>query len=58
MTVSHTGQQTEVASENVLEATDRLAEFVPGGWENIKSLHLKLENSPALPIYLDLGKEH
>ena len=56
VTVGHTGQETKSAIDNVLTAVKRLTESVPGGWENIKSLHLKLVNSPALPIHLDLGK--
>ena len=28
----------------------------PGGWKNIRSLHLKTEKSMAIPLYLSEGK--
>ncbi|KAK4771166.1 hypothetical protein SAY87_031698 [Trapa incisa] len=37
--------------ENVIAAIDGIVELVPRKWQNIRSLHLKMAESLALPIY-------
>ncbi len=37
--------------ENVSATLKKLWESLPGGGDNVKSMHLKTDTSPALPIY-------
>ncbi|KAJ3108276.1 hypothetical protein HDU97_001810 [Phlyctochytrium planicorne] len=49
----HTIQQ---AAENVLKAVDLIVTKIDGKWENIQSIALKTDRSPALPLYNYLWK--
>lgn len=44
-------QDRDQLIENVIAATEGAAEIVPRKWANIRSLHLKLTDSLALPIH-------
>lgn len=52
VTVSHTGMKEKQIEENVKAAIERLSETIPGGPQNIKTLHIKTGNSPSLPLYI------
>ena len=51
------GQTEEQLAQNVLSAVDSLRHKFPGGWANIRSLHLKLDKSPAVPIHVSDGTQ-
>ena len=38
--------------DNILQATEILAKRYPGGWKNIRSIHLKTETSMSIPIHI------
>lgn len=42
--------------ENVQAILTQVAEQFPGGWKNIRSVHLKAPLSMAIPIYVTLSK--
>lgn len=43
----------EQVVENIVRVVDDLtSKKVPGGWKNVKSLHIKSPNSASLPIYM------
>jgi len=50
--VGRSGQTAEQLLQNVLSAVEVLRLKFPGGLHNIRSLHLKLDKSPAVPIYV------
>lgn len=56
MKVSTTGLSREQIITNVNASIEILAKNIPGGAINIKSLHLKSVDSPALPIYVSFGE--
>lgn len=39
-------------TENVVQAIDHLSTAIPGGWDNIRSIHIKTQTSLAVPIFL------
>ncbi|XP_059835324.1 ribosomal L1 domain-containing protein 1 isoform X2 [Hypanus sabinus] len=49
--VAHTGMKLEEIVENVTAAVHTIEAKLPQRWKNVKVLHLKTSNSPALPIY-------
>ncbi|XP_072124941.1 ribosomal L1 domain-containing protein 1 isoform X2 [Mobula birostris] len=49
--VAHTGMKLEEIVENVTAAVQTIEAKLPQQWKNVKVLHLKTSNSPALPIY-------
>ncbi|XP_071947918.1 ribosomal L1 domain-containing protein 1-like [Antedon mediterranea] len=54
MNVATTEQSVEDAVENVIAAVQGIALKIPSGWNNIKGLHLRVENSTTLPIHESL----
>ncbi|PNF21030.1 hypothetical protein B7P43_G08406 [Cryptotermes secundus] len=52
--VGHTKQSVKQISENIMAVAKCLAERYPGGWDNIRSLHIHLQDSPLIPIYISL----
>ena len=56
--VGRCGQTEEQLQQNVLSAVAILRQKFPGGMRNIRSLHLKLGKSPAVPIFVSDGKAH
>jgi len=55
MTVGKLSQTTEQVTENILCCIGKLASSLPGGWNNIRSAHIKVQDSPAVPIYVSFG---
>mmetsp|Transcript_1007 Transcript_1007/g.3558 ORF Transcript_1007/g.3558 Transcript_1007/m.3558 type:complete len:90 (-) Transcript_1007:143-412(-) len=51
--VTHSAK--EICS-NIESAIEGVAGVIPRGWKNIKSLFLKLSESPSLPIFQDVGE--
>ncbi|XP_069762562.1 ribosomal L1 domain-containing protein 1 isoform X4 [Narcine bancroftii] len=49
--VAHTGMKLGEIVENVIAAIHTIGVKLPQQWKNVKILHLKTLNSPALPIY-------
>lgn len=54
--VGHTKMKVEEIVDNVFEVLKGLEKEFPGGFANIKCLHLKAENTTAVPIYVTLSK--
>ncbi|XP_076365671.1 ribosomal L1 domain-containing protein 1 [Tachypleus tridentatus] len=53
--VGHLDFSDLMIKENILAVCKKLAEEVPGKWENIHSCHIKTDKSVALPIYMSLA---
>jgi len=58
MTVGRLSQTTEQLMENILCCIRKLASSLPGGWTNIRSAHIKVQDTPAVPIYVSFGMSH
>lgn len=43
-------------SQNIITVCNYISEHFPGGWINIRSLHIKGLRSIAVPIYMSLSK--
>lgn len=41
---------------NLLAACKQLVEKIPGGKANVRNMHIKTTDSPAIPVYMNLGK--
>lgn len=54
--VGRMGQSDAEIEENVLEAVRKLATHVPGEWNNIQGLSLKLESTQSIPLYVRMGE--
>nr|XP_018905330.1 PREDICTED: ribosomal L1 domain-containing protein 1-like [Bemisia tabaci] len=54
MQVGHSGMKIAQIAENVVAVADFLAEKYPGGWSNVRSLHIKTPNSKAVPVFYRL----
>lgn len=52
--VGRTDFTAEQIVENLVMAVDGVVRRLPAGWDDIQSLNLKSNKSPALPIYLTL----
>ncbi|XP_050380228.1 uncharacterized protein LOC126797609 [Argentina anserina] len=55
--VARTSMSEEEIVENVVKAIEGVVEVVPGGWGGVRSLHLKMLESIALPVYQTLPDE-
>ncbi|ESQ44215.1 hypothetical protein EUTSA_v10006007mg [Eutrema salsugineum] len=49
--VGKLSMESEEIAENVMETLNGVVEFLPNKWKYVRSLHLKLSESVALPIY-------
>lgn len=49
--VGRFGMKKEEIVENVVAAVERIVEVIPKKWDGVRSFHLKLNESLALPIY-------
>jgi len=58
MTVGKLSQTTEQVTENILCCIEKLASSLPGGWNNVRSAHVKVQDTPAVPIYVSFGMIH
>ena len=52
LTVGHTSMKPNHIVDNILQATETLSKLYPGGWKNIRAIHVKTENSAALPLHV------
>ena len=52
LTIGHTSMKSNHLIDNILQATEVLSKKYPGGWENIRSIHLKTETSMSIPLYM------
>ena len=52
--VGTVGFPIEGLVENVLQAMKGVIHYIPGGWKNIQSVHVKSVDSIALPVYNSL----
>ncbi|XP_031569604.1 ribosomal L1 domain-containing protein 1-like [Actinia tenebrosa] len=52
--IGHTGLTEEEVTANIMETAKGIANIIPRGWKNIKSLNIKTSNSVSLPIYNSL----
>ena len=50
--VANSNMTAEQIVDNILMAAKVLAEVIPGGAENIRSIYIKSQDSPALPVYI------
>lgn len=55
VTAAHTEMKSADAAQNVLASLAKLIEVVPGGANNVRSIYLKTDRSPALPLFLSEG---
>ena len=55
MTVGKLSQTTDQVTENILCSVGKMASSLPGGWNNIRSLHIKAQDTPSVPIYVSFG---
>jgi ribosomal protein L1 len=46
----------EEIAENVMQAVAVMSKEFPGGWMNVKNLHLKSLRSPSIPFYMAFSK--
>ncbi|KFU93822.1 Ribosomal L1 domain-containing protein 1, partial [Chaetura pelagica] len=49
--IGHTGMKADEILDNIIAATEVIAEKLPKNWKNVKILHLKTLKSVALPIF-------
>jgi ribosome biogenesis protein UTP30 len=49
--------EPEQVVDNVMACTPALNEYIPRGWDNVKSVHIKTTRSLALPVYNCLPDE-
>jgi ribosome biogenesis protein UTP30 len=51
MKIGHTKHTAQQIAENVIMGVDFLAGKIPNSWSNILSIHLRLAQSAAIPVY-------
>ena len=56
MDIGSTAMSREELMKNCEAAFDAITKNVKGGLKNIRSIHLKKEQSLAVPVYLSFGK--
>lgn len=54
--IAHSEMTEDEIYENFEEACTNLAKSIPGGWENIRGLNLKVAKATAIPVYYSLSK--
>ena len=54
--IGHTLMSEDSLVENVVQAAAVLAKRYPGGWKNLRSLHVKTEKSMAVPLHVSTSK--
>ncbi|PSN37782.1 hypothetical protein C0J52_15851 [Blattella germanica] len=52
--VGHTKQTIHQIAENILAVAENLSNLYPGGWENIRSLRVHIQDTNPIPIYISL----
>ena len=53
----NTAQEQGELVDNLKQVLEFLSQRYPGGVKNIRSLHIKTENSPSIPIHVNAGEE-
>ncbi len=53
--IGHVGMKRKQVVENLLKVVKVLEQKFPGGWKNIRSIHIKTEKSLAIPMHLSAG---
>jgi len=43
-------------AENILAVAECLSKRYPGGWDNIRSLDIHLQDCPLIPVYMTFSK--
>lgn len=54
--IGHTQQKSTQIIQNISAVITYLANKYPGGFGNIRSLHVRGETTPSIPIYISLSK--
>lgn len=54
--IGHLGMTSKEITENIVSTGFYIMKYFPGGWNNIRSLHIKGQRTAAVPIYLSLGE--
>ena len=57
MKVAHSALGVDESVENIMAAAETLGQSLPGGASNIRNMHLRTVESPALPIYISNGTQ-
>lgn len=57
VTVARMSQSADEVVDNVVAAIQRLSTTLVGSAMNIRSLHLKVQDAPSLPIYISIGSK-
>lgn len=52
LTVGHTGLKPQQIAENVDAAVKQLINVIPGGWSNLRNLHVTTTKSTSIPLYV------
>ena len=50
--IGHTNMKANHLTDNILQTTEILSKKYPGGWKNVRSIHLKTETSMSIPIHI------
>ncbi|KAJ4444347.1 hypothetical protein ANN_06139 [Periplaneta americana] len=50
--IGHTKLSVDQITENIMDVAKDLAEHYPGGWTNIRSLHIHMQDMPEIPVYI------
>lgn len=56
ITVGHLAMEDDRIVANIMALGQKLAQRYPGGWKNIRSIHLKSEKSLAIPVHISTRK--
>jgi len=54
VSLGYTTLTTQQVTDNTITVLDKLKERFPGGWANIRSVHIKCPSTPSLPLYITL----
>uniref|UniRef100_A0A0K2VBS3 Ribosomal L1 domaincontaining protein 1like [Megachile rotundata] n=1 Tax=Lepeophtheirus salmonis TaxID=72036 RepID=A0A0K2VBS3_LEPSM len=52
LTVGSTAMKMEDVVDNVMKFIEIIKVKYPGGWKNVRSLHIKTESSPSIPLHV------
>ncbi|XP_059471840.1 ribosomal L1 domain-containing protein 1-like [Neocloeon triangulifer] len=52
--IGHTNMEPSQIAENAIEATKAICKELPGGWPNIRNMHLISLRTPSVPFYMSI----
>ncbi|KAK7575961.1 hypothetical protein V9T40_012247 [Parthenolecanium corni] len=52
--IGHLGMSPKEIAENIISTGFYIMKYFPGGWNNIRSLHIKGQRTPVVPLYMSL----